>query len=287
MPFGYPLVSGAEAETIIYQGQLVRAYTLPSDPRSDSQLFSRKFLSDVSKMRSKLGAFGKLALKESLGSAWSTVIFQLVKSDSDGWWSEAGEIWDAMTDEEKNAWRSASPYQLTFNDVGLIYFSLSRVVYKALEKYRGNGYLSSEWDVGDSAAAAAWWAKSKLDALTLATVQIPDPDLSVIGTWNIENGMFKSAMQGVGSILAVINAREGRFHYGIGQDLGIAYLQFGNDEPIEINCHVSSGWGLAYYDYDFGRKRFLSVRFYPKSDARIGFRFLDVAQYTNTIPPLV
>jgi hypothetical protein len=281
LPMGYPLVSGAEAETIIYQGQLVRSYTLPNDPRSDSQLFSRKFLSDVSKMRSKLGAFGKLAMKETLGSAWSTVIFQLVKSDSDGWWSEAGEIWDSMTDEQKNAWRSASPYQLTFNDVGLIFFSLARVVFKALEKYRGNAYLSAEWGADDSAAAAAWWAKSKLDSVILATLAFSDDRLSVAGAWNLENGFYKTTVQGQGSILAVINAREGRFHYGRGEDLGVGYLQFGNDEPIEINGNVASGWGTAFYDFDLGRKRFLSVRFYPGSDARIGFSKLDIQQYTS------
>lgn len=67
-----------------------------------------------------------------MGSSWGTVIYQIIKADIESFWSEALAEWDDFGATNKDAWRAASPYQATFNDVGEIYFGLSRVIARSL-----------------------------------------------------------------------------------------------------------------------------------------------------------
>lgn len=157
LPMGYPLQSGAEAELIVYQGQLVRSYTLPNDPRSDSQLYERKFLSDASKMRGYLGAWARAALGEALGTKWASVLFQLIKSDSFSWWSDAKAEWESFAEVSQQDWRDAAPYQVTFNDQGYIFFCLVRVMVKALGHYGIATWKASEWGETQSTEALEWY----------------------------------------------------------------------------------------------------------------------------------
>lgn len=160
LPMGYPQLSGLEFANVIYQGNVVRLYTVPKDPRTEAQLLERRILSDVSKIRSTLGKWGKAACKTALGSRWSTVIWQAIKADIEGWWSAALEEWDAISPTNKDAWRAACPYQATYNDMGEIYFGLVRVIYHAVTHYSGLAFESAAWTEAQSAAASAWWIKN-------------------------------------------------------------------------------------------------------------------------------
>lgn len=159
LPMGYPIQSGNQFENVIYQGSVARLYEIPKDPRSDAQLQNRRFLSDVTRVRGTMGAFGRAACKAALGSKWSTLLYQVIKADVESWWSNALAEWDGFGEQNQEAWRQASPYQLTFNDVGQIFFGVIRVLYKTLDFYAGYVWEMEEWIETESADALAWWQK--------------------------------------------------------------------------------------------------------------------------------
>lgn len=167
---GYPQQSGQEFANVIYQGTVVRLYTVPKDPRSDAQLNQRRFLSDVTKMRSMLGKFGKAGMSTALGSKWGTVIYQAIKADMENWWSNALAEWDDFGEVNQEAWRTAAPYKACFNDLGMIYFGLTRVMYHAALNWSLYGWELEEWGEVDSAGAAAWWEKDLAGVWTVKNV---------------------------------------------------------------------------------------------------------------------
>lgn len=166
LPMGYPQLSGLEFANVIYQGNVVRLYTVPKDPRTEAQLQQRRLLADISKVRASLGSWGKAACKTALGARWSTVIWQCVKADIEGWWSAALEEWDDFAEPNKEAWRTACPYQATYNDMGQIYFGLVRLVAHAIVHYSNLSWGSSTtWTEAQSATATTWWTKQVIDAV--------------------------------------------------------------------------------------------------------------------------
>lgn len=156
---GYPIVTGTLGDVIVYQGNLVRSYVIPTDPRSGAQLQVRRLFSDMQRMKSQLGEFGKGALRNALGPKWSTNIFQLAKADINGWYSDAVAEWDEFLEGNKEDWREVAPYRVTFNDLGLVFFALSRVIYHALDHYGGYTWEAEEWGETESGDALAWWQK--------------------------------------------------------------------------------------------------------------------------------
>lgn len=122
LPFGYPVQSGTTYNVITYQGNVVRSYVLPVDPRTNEQLFERRLLSDTSKMRTMLNDWGRAAATTVFGVKWATSIYQLLRADENSRWSEAESAWNAMTNPERAAWLAAAPYQATFNDPGKVFY---------------------------------------------------------------------------------------------------------------------------------------------------------------------
>lgn len=156
---GYPIITGVEHEAVVFQGNLVRSYTVPRDPRSGAQLQARRFFSDVQRMKSQLGIYARGALYNALGSKWSSNLFQIMKADIEGWHSSAVAEWNDFTEPNKEAWRAAAPYRVTFNDMGIVFFALSRVIYHALVHYGNYAWFAEEWAEDESADALAWWQK--------------------------------------------------------------------------------------------------------------------------------
>jgi hypothetical protein len=188
LPMGYPLQSGNQFANVIYQGGIVRLYTLAVDPRSDAQLQNRRFLSDVNKMKKCLGLWAKGSLKTVLGSSWGTVLYQIIKADVENYWSEALAEWETFAEVNQEAWRNAAPYQATFNDVGMIYFGLTRVIARTLFFYSGETWkASSTWAENESALAVAWWAKDLTDAMVKGVYDDASTKIEYSGTWYIRS----------------------------------------------------------------------------------------------------
>lgn len=183
LPMGYPIQQGTEFDLIVYQGNLVRLYTLPADPRNDSQLFQRKFLSDVAKMRGFLGETGRAALTAALGTTWATVLFQLIKNDAFSWWSDAETVWEAMNETDKQDWRDAAPYQVTYNDKGWIFFGLCRVMASAIAEYSVGAWLTKVWQAGEAGDALAWFEADRDDAFQTGSTFYNSGVIRFYGSW--------------------------------------------------------------------------------------------------------
>lgn len=184
LPMGYPIQSGNQFENVVYQGGIVRVYTLEKDPRSDAQIENRRFLSDVTKVRSTLGIWGKGACRSIMGAHWGTVIFQVIKADVETWWSGALAEWEDFSEENQEAWRTASPYQATFSDVGQIFFCVQRVIYRALFFWGGAGWGAAEWEETQSAQALAWWLEDGSNFLHFGKYDETELSGVLTGTWN-------------------------------------------------------------------------------------------------------
>jgi hypothetical protein len=183
LPFGYPKISGQQYANVIYQGTMVRLYQVPTDPRTDAQLEERRFFSDLARMRGTLGDWGKGALRLALGSRWVGNFLQVVKADDDGYYAGLAAEWDGFTPNARADWQAAAPYQATFNNQGLSFFSISRMVYHILSLYSPVLFECQEWGESDSALALAWWSLTKNDAIVKNLYDVEPPNFTIGQSW--------------------------------------------------------------------------------------------------------
>jgi hypothetical protein len=262
LPMGYPIQSGNAFQNVIYQGSVVRLYTLPKDPRSDAQLQERRFLSDVTKTKKCLGLWAKGACRAVFGTSWGTVIYQIIKADVEGWWSGALAEWESFGEVNQDAWRAASPYQATFNDVGEIFFGLTRVIAQALNFYSGIYWGSELWTETESAAALAWWQKDLMDAILKGTYEETYAGLHFSVSWdtytdgNWHGGGYKLGnFVYAGSCYFYFYARGIIFGYGRDNYYGNMKVSIDGVQVGLIDQHNNSPIYQVYSTFDTGVKR--------------------------------
>lgn len=185
LPYGYPVQSGQPYENVVYQGNICRVYDVPIDPRTNEQLFQRRFLADTSKVRTTLDVFGKAAARTVFGTKWATVVYQLIKADEDGRWTEAEDAWNGFTVGEQNAWRVVAPYLATFNDPGKMFYCYARALAQYLYDFSGITWKASIWGASDSASAAAWWTLDMNAAMGVGIYDDPNSQFVYVGGWHV------------------------------------------------------------------------------------------------------
>lgn len=194
LPLGYPALSGEVEQMIIYQGTVARLYMVPNDPRTDSQMFQRKLLSDVSKMRGAAGKWAKASWKITFGTKWASIIYQLVRGDVNSYWSEAFSEFELMSSGDRESWDIAAPYQATFNRTGKVFYALARVLYRWCEDNDGVLFYQPDATIDDPALMLAWWMSELSDfgfrVQTQPEAFVDDRDVRWIfnGSWNTWNG---------------------------------------------------------------------------------------------------
>lgn len=186
LPLGYPQISGVGFANVLYQGNTVRLYSVPTDPRSGAQLENRRLLSDVSKMRGAFGTWARGVCKAVYGSRWSTVLWQIIKADIESWWSNAVDEWEGFTSVNQDAWRAAAPFQATHNDPGQIFFGMARVLARSMLHYVGVGYRTSIWTQAQHASAVEWWTHAVGGYAQEQGTSLENSSyLSKIGAWSV------------------------------------------------------------------------------------------------------
>lgn len=163
LPFGYPVVGGVW-DSVVYQGTVARMYNdLDKDPRSESQLMNRYLLADISRVRATMGLWGKDICKIEFGSRWSAVVYQLVKGDVDGYWSEGVGLFDEFSEIQKVAWREYAPYQVTYNDPGRVWYGLCWTLFRWFNDHGVTYHDMSEPLGGTYGEVRAWWLAGRED----------------------------------------------------------------------------------------------------------------------------
>jgi len=235
LPYGYPLLSGQTATTVIYQGTVERSYTNVVDPRTNSQLFARELLSDISKIRGSAGAWVKSAWKHQFGSKWSSVIYQMVKGDVDGYWTDSSDAWLALSELNRQNWRDAAPFQATYNDPGELWFRLLYLVFSWVDDHGLNIFYQPEVAEGTLAESLAWWTAELTDfgwqVRSAFFIDINDRDSGWVfsGAWsdvsdsNASVGTLRETSEP--GAYAEIQLEASRFGYGYRQDVDGANVE--------------------------------------------------------------
>lgn len=183
LPLGYPII-GESFQNVIFQGTMARLYTGTNDPRVANQIFERKLLSDVAKMRGAAGKWAKSAWKLSYGSKYTQIIHQMVRGDVAGYWTSAGDQFDNFSTAQREAWRDAAPYQVTFNDPGKIFFSLMWMLYEWDDANQGHLYYQPAPGAENSAECATWWTAALEDFGFQLTPPFGWNDDDVASSWH-------------------------------------------------------------------------------------------------------
>jgi hypothetical protein len=259
LPLGYPQLNDT-FQTLVFQGNVARLYTVPTDPRTDNQVFERKLLSDVSKMRGIAGKWAKSAWKINYGTRWATIIYQMVRGDVDGIWSGAKENFQAMSEPQQQAWRNAAPFQVTYNDPGEIFFALATMIYEWDHAHAGHRFYEVRPDTLNAQTVRAWWLADlsvygwpvQLD--TAEDIDDRDPRWTYSGSWNDWNGYgplnntIKQAQNN--GDYATINVRctNLRLVYGQNTDCGTFKTYINGQEASNINANGVLTWQLYQVD---------------------------------------
>lgn len=247
LPYGYPIQSGSVSETLIYQGVVVRAYEIPIDPRTNEQLFQRRFLADTSKVRSMLGTWGRGAVRTVFGSKWGSVVYQLIKADEAGHWVEAETLWNGFISAERTAWRDVAPYLATFNDPGKMFFCYARVLAELLIDFSGLAWESVIWGVGDSAAARTWWEKSVSDALIKGEHEETAAAFNFVGSWGRDDGAPNYGLHGGYAEFSGNNASDVVSFYYYGRTLKYGFLRASNQNNVNLLIDVDGQLAVPCY----------------------------------------
>lgn len=255
LPMGYPQQSGQEFENVIYQGSVVRLYTVPKDPRSDAQLNQRRFLSDVTKMRSLLGKFGKAAMSAAMGSKWGTIVYQVIKADMGGWWSGALAEWNGFIEINKQAWRDVAPYKACFNDLGMIYFCLTRVLYRASLHFSLFDWEMKEWGETESGQANEWWLLDLTRVFTATNTDIwvsalwaKDASWDDINNVLAHNSWYSQAATSGAFGVFYIKARSFALHCVKGPEMGVMKVLINGQLHGQVDLYNSTQ--LFMYSYN-------------------------------------
>lgn len=189
LPLGYPELGGTFS-TVVYQGTMARRYVVPNDPRTDSQVFQRNLLSDVSKVRASAGRWAKAAWKLQFGSKAASVIYQMVKANPYGFWGNAWDEFDGFDDVTQQNWRDLAPFAVTYNDPGRIFFALAKMLYMWGEHSGNNFYKMdnpTDWGADET---AGWWTADidqygwQVGGVPLKWIHDLDIQFDYFGSWS-------------------------------------------------------------------------------------------------------
>ncbi len=264
LPLGYPVVQGAPFSTVVYNGTVARLYSLPSDPRTGSQLFERYLMSDVARMRGVAGTWAKAVWRLQFGTRYTQVIYQLVRGDVDGLWSAGRDIYRSMSSDGKSEWRVNAPYQATYNDPGEIFFALNYVLYQWSVLNNQNYYFQPDpvaADVNDLSDVVLWWTTDlsvygfQKGRLSGEVIENYDVGWSKSGTWSREynashSGGSAEITSEVGAkMMKVVNCSRFAFRYSRGSDGGVVGVYVSGQNVGSVNQYSAvSEYGLDWLD---------------------------------------
>ena len=118
-----------------------------------------------------------------MGKTWSTISYQAIKSDAEGWWSAALAEWELFDESNKDAWRAAAPYQATYNDMGKIFFGLIRILYQSMVTWGTTTFGLTLMGESDYSLAAVWWARALVDVFRNNGFDGLNSGMTYTGTW--------------------------------------------------------------------------------------------------------
>lgn len=260
LPLGYPVQSGTFS-TLVFQGQVVRLYMSIDDPRTDTQIFRRKLLGDVTKMRAVMGEYAKRAQGIQFGSKWGAIINQMCMGDVDGLWSTAWGEWDSMSQSQRNYLNDNAPFVATWNMPGRVYWALYQTLYNWNEAHGGNKFHMPLIVASDPDEGWIWW-RAKIDKYDLqADADVAewsdsnDGPFMQNGSWSNWTGTGpRNSTMRIGSTVGgylEINAKYNHLKLWHGKNTDRGNIQIYYDDAVQAT--INSNGAESYQNiYDVG-----------------------------------
>jgi microcystin-dependent protein len=237
LPLGSQSASGTLLETIVYQGQTVRVYDVPTDPRTSDQLDVRHLFYDITKMVKSAGPWARAVFKTKYGPRWYTLLYQHCKLDSFGGWSAGQAYWDGYDSMQRAHLDAVAPFLATYNEPGRIFLCLLQVLYFDSENYPGYSFDIADWEEGNIDDALDFWVRDLSTAFEGGTFASDDPLLTFSGSWtSTADGL---AYHGKYAKANVVFFPDVQF-YWFGTSLKIGFVSDPAFGSLEVNFETGS-----------------------------------------------
>jgi len=186
LPLGSESAHGQIGEMMIYQGQWVRRYVVPRDPRTDAQLNTRNLFHDITKTIRSAHAFARAAWAGAYGPRWFPMLSGYCQKDFMGVWSAAVADWAALSEDDRDAWNTVAAFQATYNEPGKIFFAVARI---NAHMFDVTGWPDFEQPIPDGSNAEtilAWWNRELDHALQDGMYDDDDVEFTYDSNWHVE-----------------------------------------------------------------------------------------------------
>ena len=91
--------------------------------------------------------------------------------------------WGEFSSVQKSDWREYAPYQATFDDPGIIFFALSRVIYGALDQWGGLAWCAGVLASGEAGEVRQWFDGEAVGQIKTGYTDEMDMNPNVVGVW--------------------------------------------------------------------------------------------------------
>ncbi len=183
LPLGSAAASGQIGEMIVYQGVMVRAYVVPTDPRTDAQLDVRHLFYDVTKMLKTLGLYGRGRLSGIFGPRWYTLAYKELTANGAEKMLAQSWHWNSCTEVQKDAWREAAPFAATYSDPGELWMTMGLALQAWAFVQIHAALLDTIPTPSNTVAYLAAWLRSVDGVVTLSKTDDTDTRLLYGGVW--------------------------------------------------------------------------------------------------------
>ncbi|MCQ3938437.1 MAG: hypothetical protein DPW18_15520 [Chloroflexi bacterium] len=169
---------------IIFQGNVVRAYVTPYDPKSPAQVAVRDVFRDITKTEKQAGLWVKNAMRTVFGSRWYTGLYKRVTENGNQRLGLALDDWNAFTPGQQDDWDSNAPHSTETLRPGFAFFVVMWCIREWLTVSNAPLYGMDPLSGGNAALANEWYAKSLAGVVTSGTIDDDDVMLGYIGQWS-------------------------------------------------------------------------------------------------------
>jgi hypothetical protein len=229
MPLGSDNAHGHVGDLLVFQGNTVKAFRTPRNPKTPAQTSVRDRMQSVTKMILAMKPWARGCLQGMLGVSWYGLIYKSILQG----WNESEAYWLQMWSGEQETWVGVAPYRYTRIDPDMTFFICYRAIVLLCEQ-NGYNWFGVFVEGGEAAMVLEWWTRSI-------------ENVFYAGKYDDNNADFEySAGAGVWDVINDGNAYGGSYHRSnlssmamlhftfYGRKFGILYHQIVTSSAVSL-----------------------------------------------------
>jgi len=158
MPLGGASASGHVGDQLIFQGNTVKAYRKPRDPKTPAQTYNRDKLQSITKTILAMKAWARGCLQGMLGIGWYGLIYKEVLAT----WAESEIAYNQTWEGDKVFWENLAPYKSTRLEPGLVFYACYNALVGLCMVNGVNFFTDFSWLEGEAGTAKLFWDKENV-----------------------------------------------------------------------------------------------------------------------------